>query len=97
MNQILQCQAHLSARKVRWTISMRCTKTQQWVLSVQSHECVVAIPIKYIDPFSWTEFVDRFIRIEKLTNMMNIVPIRTIVGCAQLVQENAASGDIDCN
>jgi len=94
-NQILQFQERLPASKALSMFSQRCQKTQQWVLRPQAQEYAVVISTKIKDLHGWADCVDRFIRVVKQTNNMHIVPIGAIVGPAQLVWANAASGGID--
>ena len=78
------------------TISTRCKKTQQWILRPQVHEYALVISTKFKDPHSWADCVDGFIRVVNETCMMHIIPVRTIVGPAHLLEEDAASDRIDC-
>jgi hypothetical protein len=94
-NQILQFQERLPAGKALSTFSQRCQTTQQWALHPQAQEYAVVIPTKFKDVHGWADCVDGFIRVVKQTNMIHIVPVGAIVGPAQLVRENAASGVID--
>jgi len=94
-NQILQFQQRLPAGKALSIISKRCQTTQQWVLRPQAQEYKVVMSTKYNDLHDWVDCVDRFIRIVKQTNRLHIVPFGAIVGPAQLVRQNAASGGID--
>jgi len=55
----------------------------------------VVIPTKFKDHHGSADCVDRFIRVVKEMNKMHIVPVGAIVGPADLVWENAASGGID--
>jgi hypothetical protein len=55
----------------------------------------VVIPTKFKDLDGCADYVDGFIRVVKQTNSMQIVHIGAIIGPAQLVRENAASGGID--
>ena len=49
----------------------------------------------YKDPHGWADCVDRFIRVAKQIDKMDILPVRAIVELAHLVRENAASDRID--
>jgi len=95
LNQILQFQERLPARKTFSNFSKRCQKTQQWVLRTQALEYAVVIPTKYNDLHGWADCVDGFIRVVKQTNKMHIVPVGAVVGPAHLEQQNAALGGID--
>jgi len=95
LNQILQIQELLPARKALSTLSKRCQTTQQWVLRPEAQEYAVVIPTKFKDLHGWADCVDRFIRVVKQTNKIHMVPIGAIVGPAHLVWENAALGGID--
>jgi len=96
-NQILQFREHLPVRRTISTISMRCTKSQQWMLRHQPQEYAAVIPIMYIDPHGLADCVDGFSWVVTQTDKMHIVRIRAIVGPAQLVRENNAASDrIDC-
>jgi hypothetical protein len=55
----------------------------------------VAITTNDKDLHGWVDCVDGFIQVVKQTDMMQIVPVRAIVGLVHLVRENAASGTID--
>jgi hypothetical protein len=77
------------------TFSQLYKNTQQWILHSQPQEYAVVIPTKYKDRHGWADCVDRFIQVVKQTNKMHIVPVRAIVGPAQLVRENAASDRIN--
>jgi hypothetical protein len=55
----------------------------------------VVIPTEFKNLHGWADCVDGFIRVVKQTNKLQIVPIGAIVGPAQLVRENAASGGIN--
>jgi len=92
-NQILQFQERLPAGKSKSTFSKRCKKTQQWILRSQPQEYVVVISTKYKNPDGWGDYVDGFVQVVKQTDKMHIVPVRAIVGPAQLVQENNAALD----
>jgi len=94
-NRIVQFQEHLPARKAILTFSKRCKKTQQWVLPPQPQEKSVVISTKFNVLYGWAHCVNRFIQVAKQMNTMHIVPIGEIVGPAHLVQENAASGNIN--
>lgn len=48
------------------------------------------IPTKYNDRSGWAECVDWFIGVVRQTDMIYIVPVGTIVGLAQMVQQNSA-------
>jgi len=74
----------------------RCKKTQQWILRPQPQEYAVVIPTKFNDLHGWAECVDRFIWVVEQTNEMYSVPLGVMVGQAELVWEDAASGDINC-
>ena len=91
--QILQFQEYLPAGKMISTFSKRCKKTQQWILRPQAQEYAVVIPTKYKDLHDWADCVDRFIRVVKPTDKIQIVPVRAIVGLAHLVRENTAALD----
>jgi len=91
LNQILQFQERLPARKTISTISNRCKKTQQWIVHSQAQEYMVVISTKYKDPHGWADCVDGFIRVVTQTEQMHVVPVGPIVGLAHLVRENAAS------
>jgi hypothetical protein len=54
---------------------------------------VIATKFKVLH--GWADCVDGFIRVVKQTNKMHIVPVGGIVGLANLVRENAASGGIE--
>ena len=96
LNQILQFQEHLPARKTISTFYKRWKKTQRWISWHQAQEYAVVIPTKYKDPHGWADCVDGFTRVVKQTDTMHkVVPVRAIVGPAHLVQENAASDIID--
>jgi hypothetical protein len=94
-NQILQFQKCVLAGKTIPTISIRCKKTEQWILHPQAQEYAVVIPTKYKNPHGWADCIYGFIRIVKHTDKMHIVPVGAIVGPAQLVQENPAYDRID--
>jgi hypothetical protein len=53
------------------------------------------IPTKYKDLHDWAGCVDGFICVVKQTDRMHSVPVRAIVGPADLVREIAASDRID--
>jgi len=55
----------------------------------------VVIPTKYKYLHGWADCVGWSIQVVKKTNKMHIVPVGAIVGPAQLVRENAASGGMD--
>jgi len=95
LNQILQFQERLPAEKTIPTFSLRCKKTEQWILYPQAQEYAVVIPTKYKDPHGWADCVNRFIWIYKQTDKMHIVPVGAIIGPAHLVRENAASDRIN--
>jgi len=59
--QILQFQERLPAGKGISNFSMRCKKTQQWVLRPQVQEYAVFIPMKYKDLNGCADCVDGFI------------------------------------
>jgi hypothetical protein len=85
-NQILQFQERLPAGREISTFSKRCKKTQQWIIRPQVQEYALVLPIKYNDLHGWADCVDGFIRVMEQIVMMNIVPVRAIVGPAHLVQ-----------
>jgi len=93
-NNIFQFQDHLPAGKPISTFSKRCKKTQQWVVCPQAQEYAVVIPTKFKDLHGWADCVDGLILAVKQMNKMHIVPVWAIVGQAQLVLKNAASGSI---
>jgi len=95
LNHILQFQEHLPAGKSISTFSKSCKQTQQWVLRPQPQEYAVVIPTKFKDLHVWVDCVDGFIWVVKQTNKMHIVPVGAIVGPADLLRENAASGGIN--
>jgi hypothetical protein len=73
----------------------RCKKTQKCILLPKAQEYKVVIRTKYRDLHGWADCVDGFIWVVKPTTKMYHVPVGEIVGLAHLVQENAASGEID--
>jgi hypothetical protein len=84
-NQILQFQEYVPAGKMISTFSQLYKNTQQWILHSQPQEYAVVIPTKYKDRHGWADCVNRFIQVVKQTNKMHIVPVRAIIGPAQLV------------
>jgi len=96
LNHILEFQECLPTGNTILTFSIRCKKTQQWILRPQAQEYAVVIPTKYKDPRGGADCVDGLIRVVKQTDMMHIVPVGAIVGPAHLVRENAALDRIDC-
>jgi hypothetical protein len=96
LNQIHQFQERLPATKAISTFSKRCKKTEQWVLRPQAQEYAVVIPTNYKELRGWADCVDWCLRVVKRTNKMHIVRVGAKVGPAHLVQENTASGGIDC-
>jgi len=56
----------------------------------------MVIPTKYKYLHGWADDFDRFIRVVKQTNKMDIEPDGAIVGLAHSLQENAALDGIDC-
>jgi len=95
LNQILQFQKRLPARKALSTFSKRCRNTQQWVICRQAQEYAVVIPTMYKDLHGWADCVDGFIQVVKQTNKMHIVPVGGIVGQVHLVYKKAASCGIN--
>jgi len=95
LNQMLQFQESLPARKPISTFFERCKKTEQWVLRPQVQEYAVVIPTKFKELHGWAECIDGFIWIVEQTNKMHIVRVGAIVGPAHLVRENATVGAID--
>jgi hypothetical protein len=91
-NQIVKFHKRLPARRALSTFSKRCQKRQRWVIRPQAEEYAVVIPTKFKDLHGWADCVDRFIRVVKQTNKMLIVLDGAVVGHANLVWENAASG-----
>jgi hypothetical protein len=94
-NQILHCQKRLPTGKTIPTCSKRCIKTEQCILHPQAQEYAVVLPIMYKDLHGWADCVDGFIWVVKQTDKMHILPVRSIVGLAHLLRENAASHQID--
>jgi len=92
-NQILQFPERLPTGKSISTFLKRCKKTQQWILRPQPQEYAVVIPTKYKDSGGLADCVDGFIQIVKQTDKIHIVPVRAIVGPANLVRENNAESD----
>jgi len=92
-NQILQFQERLPAGKSISTFSIRCKKTQQWILRPQPQEYAVVIPTMYKDLHGWAHCVDGFIRVVKKTDKMHILPFGAIFGSAHLVRENKGASD----
>jgi len=90
LNQIIQFQERLPARKTESTLSKWCKKTQLWILRPQVQQYAVVIRTKYTDLHSWADCVDVFIWAVKQTDKMHIVPGGAIVGPAHLVRENVA-------
>jgi len=84
-NHILQFQEYLPAGQTICTFSLRCKKTQQWILLPQPQEYAVVIPTKYKDLHGWADCVDGFIQVVKQTGKMHIVSVGAIVGSAHLV------------
>jgi len=70
-------------------------KTHQSVIDPWAYEHVVVIPIEYNNLHGWDDWNDGSNQIIKQTNKIYIVPIRAILGQAQLVQYNAALDRID--
>jgi hypothetical protein len=92
---MLQFQECLAAGKAISTFSKSCKKTEQLVLHPQVQQYAVMIPTNFNNPQGWTDCIDRFIRVVKQTNMMQIVPIGATVGPAHLVRGNPAACGID--
>jgi len=67
-NQILHFLEHPPAWRVISTFSMRCEKTQQWVLHPHIQEYAVVIPTKYKDLHGLADCVDRCIWVVKQMN-----------------------------
>jgi len=95
LNQIVQLQVPLPARKPISTFSKKFKKTQQWILHAQVWAYAVVVSPKFKDLHSWADSVDGFIQVIKQTDMIHNVHVGSIVGLADSVQENAASDKID--
>jgi hypothetical protein len=51
----------------------------------------VVIPTKYKDQHGWADCVDRFIQVDKQTDILHTVHVEGIVGPTHFMRENAAS------
>jgi len=89
-NLILWFQDCLVARKMMLTDSIRCLKSEQWILHLQAQQQVVVSPTKSKDLHGWALCADGFIWDVKWIDTNYIVPVRAIVGHADLMQENVA-------